>query len=103
MSITVAQLLIWIIIAAVVGVVGELLAGRRGPGGFLGAILLGWLSIFLIVGVFHFHIVGEPVWEGVPVISSIIAAAVLAALYSAVFYHPVVAGSSAPRRRRWFS
>jgi uncharacterized membrane protein YeaQ/YmgE (transglycosylase-associated protein family) len=102
MSITVAQLLIWIIIAAVVGVVGELLAGRRGPGGFLGAILLGWLSIVLIVGVFHFRIVGEPVWEGVPVISSIIAAVVLAALYSAVFYHPVVAGSSA-KRRRWFS
>lgn len=33
MSITVTQLLIWIIIAAVVGVGGELLAGRRGPGG----------------------------------------------------------------------
>lgn len=35
MSITVTQLLIWILIAAVVGVVGEVLAGRRGPSGFL--------------------------------------------------------------------
>ena len=90
MTVTVAQLLIWTIIAAIVGIVGELIAGRRGPHGFIGAILLGWLAIFLIVGVFHFHIVGEPMWEGVPVISSIIAAVVLAALYSAVFYRTAV-------------
>jgi hypothetical protein len=38
MSITVALLLVWISIAAVVEVVGELLAGRRGPGGFPGAL-----------------------------------------------------------------
>jgi uncharacterized membrane protein YeaQ/YmgE (transglycosylase-associated protein family) len=84
-AVTVTQLLIWVIIAAVVGIAGELLAGRRGPHGFLGAALLGWLAIFLIVGVFHFRIIGEPVWQGVPVFSSIIAAVVLAALYSAVF------------------
>ena len=89
MTVTVTQLLIWVIIAAIVGVVGELIAGRRGPHGFIGATLLGWLAIFLIVGVFHFHIQGEPVWQGVPVISSIIAAVVLAALYSAVFYRPL--------------
>jgi uncharacterized membrane protein YeaQ/YmgE (transglycosylase-associated protein family) len=93
-SITLTQLLIWIVIAAIVGIVGELLAGRRGPAGFIGAALLGWLAIFLIVGVFHFHIVGEPVWEGVPLVSSVIAAAVLAALYSAVFYR----GSAVARR-----
>lgn len=89
MTVTVTQLLIWVVIAAIVGIVGELIAGRRGPHGFIGATLLGWLAIFLIVGVFHFHIQGEPVWEGVPVISSIIAAVVLAALYSAVFYRPL--------------
>ncbi len=89
MSVTIAQLLIWALIAAIVGIVGELLAGRRGPGGIVGAILLGWLAIFLIVGVFHFHIVGEPVWQGVPLISSIIAAAVLAGIYSALVYRRV--------------
>ncbi len=89
MTITLTQLLIWVLIAAVVGIVGELLAGRRGPHGFIGATLLGWLAIFLIVGVFHFHISGEPIWEGVPIFSSIIAAAVLAALFSMVLYRPV--------------
>ncbi|HEY7124255.1 MAG TPA: transglycosylase [Ktedonobacterales bacterium] len=89
MSVTIAQLLIWALIAAIVGIVGELLAGRRGPAGIVGAILLGWLAIFLIVGVFHFHIVGEPVWQGVPLISSILAAAVLAGIYSALVYRRV--------------
>ncbi|HEY7346944.1 MAG TPA: transglycosylase [Ktedonobacterales bacterium] len=89
MTVTLVQLLIWAIIAAVVGLIGELIAGRRGPAGIIGAVLLGWLAIFLIVGVFHFHIVGEPVLSGVPIISSIIAAAVLALLYSLVFRRPV--------------
>src|SRR5262249_56415689 len=90
MNVTVAQLLVGMAVAAIVGIVGELIAGRRGPHGFIGATLLGWLAIFLIVGVFHFHISGEPVWEGVPVISSIIAAVVLAGLFSAGFYRPPV-------------
>ena len=85
MDITLAQLLIWIVIAAVVGIAGELIAGRHGPHGFIGATLLGWLAIFLIVGVFHFHIIGEPVWQRVPIVSSIIAAVLLAVLYSIVF------------------
>ena len=91
MTITLTQLLIWILIAAVVGIGGELLAGRRGPHGFIGATLLGWFAIFLIVGVFHFHIIDEPVWQGVPILSSIIAAAVLAAFYSTVLHPPLTA------------
>jgi uncharacterized membrane protein YeaQ/YmgE (transglycosylase-associated protein family) len=90
-TVTITQLLIWAIIAAIVGIAGELLAGRRGPRGFLGAALLGWLAIFLVVGVFHFHIVGEPIWQGVPVFSAIIAAVILAALYSAVFHRKAAA------------
>ncbi len=48
--------------------------------------MLGLLAIFLIVGVFHFHIVGEPTLEGVPLISTIIAAAILVALWSSIAY-----------------
>jgi hypothetical protein len=40
MSISFTQVLIWILIAAVVGVVGELLARRRAPDGILGAIII---------------------------------------------------------------
>ncbi len=41
MSISFTQVLVWILIAAVVGVVGELLARRRAPDGIVGAIMVG--------------------------------------------------------------
>src|SRR5437763_17201810 len=75
-----------IIIAAIIGLLGELLAGRRAPAGILGAIMLGLFSIFLIVGFFHFHIIGEPLLEGVPLISTIIAAAILVVIWSSIAY-----------------
>ena len=40
MSLT--QIFIWILIAAVIGVVGELLARRRAPDGIVGAIVVGF-------------------------------------------------------------
>lgn len=89
MTITFTSLLVWILIALLVGVLGELIARRRAPDGIIGAVVLGFLAIFLIVGVFHFSIVGEPTLEGVPLISSIIAAAILVALWSGFAYHRV--------------
>ena len=111
MSISFTQVLIWIIIAAVVGVVGELIAHRRAPDGIVGAIIVGLLAIFLIVGVFHFQIAGEPKLGGVPLISSIIVAALLVAIWSGFAYRRVQPyssryyrrGSYARRpRRSWF-
>lgn len=86
MVITFTALIIWLLIAALVGFVGELIARRRAPDGILGAIILGFLAIFLIVGVFHVHITGEPFLFGVPLISSIIAAAILVAIWSGIAY-----------------
>jgi len=118
MSLT--QIFIWILIAAVVGVVGELLARRRAPDGIVGAIVIGFIAIVLIVGVFHFSIAGEPKLNGVPLISSIIVAAVLVAIWSGFAYRrvrPYYARTSRregsrtyrrggyvrrPRRRRFF-
>ena len=85
-EITFTQLIIWIIIAAIVGFLGEFLAGRRAPAGILGAIMVGLFAIFLIVGFFHFHIVGEPLLEGVPLLSTIIAAAILVVIWSSIAY-----------------
>src|SRR6202022_1779138 len=112
MSISFTQVLIWIIIAAVVGVVGELIARRRAPDGIVGAIIVGLLAIFLIVGVFHFQIAGEPKLDGVPLISSIIVAAILGAIWSGFAYRRVPPHyaryyrrggyTRRPRRRRWF-
>ena len=86
MEITFTQLIIWIIIAALIGIIGEFIAGRRAPAGIVGAIMIGLLSIFLIVGFFHFHIVGEPTVEGVPLIRTILAAVILVAIWSSVAY-----------------
>jgi uncharacterized membrane protein YeaQ/YmgE (transglycosylase-associated protein family) len=86
MAITFTELIVWIIIAAIVGFLGEFIAGRRAPAGILGAIMVGLFAIFLIVGFFHFHIVGEPTLEGVPIISTIIAAIMLVVVWSSISY-----------------
>jgi uncharacterized membrane protein YeaQ/YmgE (transglycosylase-associated protein family) len=111
MVITFTSLLIWIIIALLVGFLGELIARRRAPDGIIGAAILGFLAIFLVVGLFHFSIAGEPTLEGVPLISSVIAAAILVAIWSGFAYRRVYRygydryyhrGSYAHRpRRRW--
>ena len=114
MTITIGGLLIMILIAAIIGVIGEALARRRAPGGILGAIILGFIAIFLVVDVFGWHINGEPYLNNVPVITSIIAAVILVVLWSAFAYRRVNSYSSRyyhrrgtyarrPRtRRRWF-
>ena len=104
MVITLGDLIIWLLIAALVGFVGELLARRRTPFGIVGAIVVGFIAILLVVGVLHLHIDGEPSLNGVPLITSILAAAVLVALWSAFAYHhayPYRRGGYA-RRRRWY-
>jgi uncharacterized membrane protein YeaQ/YmgE (transglycosylase-associated protein family) len=111
MEISFTQVLIWIVIAALVGVVGELLAHRRAPDGIVGAILVGLLAIFLIVGVFHFRITGEPLLGGVPLISTIIVAALLVGIWSGFAYRRVQphyaryyrrsSFARSPRRRRF--
>jgi uncharacterized membrane protein YeaQ/YmgE (transglycosylase-associated protein family) len=113
MVITLGDVIVWLIIAALVGVVGELLARRRTPFGIVGAIIVGFIAILLVVGVLHWHILGEPYLGGVPVITSILAAAVLVLLWSAFAYRHASGyyaryyrrGSYVrrPRRRyRWF-
>src|SRR6266516_6683643 len=87
MDITLGTLIVWLIIAALVGFVGELIARRRAPFGIVGAILLGFIAIFLVVGVLGWHIIGEPYLNGVPLITSIIAAAVVVLIWSAFAYH----------------
>lgn len=84
MTLTVVQFIIWLIIAAIVGFLGEFIAHRRAPDGILGSIMVGLFAIFLIVGFFHFSIQGEPTVEGVPIISTIIAASMIVALWSSM-------------------
>ncbi len=108
---TLSELIVMIIIAALVGIVGEVLARRRTPFGFVGAAILGFIAIVLVTDVLHWHIIGEPYLDGVPLITSIIAAAILVAIWSAFAYRHAYnyssryyrRGTYARRpRRRWF-
>ncbi len=113
MVITLGNLIVWLIIAALVGFIGELIARRRTPFGIVGAMIVGFIAIFLVVGVLHWHILGEPYLNGVPVITSILAAVLLVLIWSAFVYRHAYGyyrsyyrrGGYArrPRRRyRWF-
>ena len=86
MVVTLGDVVVWLIIAALVGFVGELFARRRTPFGIVGAIMVGFIAIFLVVGVLHWHIIGEPYLNGVAVITSILAAAVVVLLWNAFAY-----------------
>jgi len=86
MEITLTGLIIWILIAALVGFVGELLARRRAPFGIVGAIVLGFIAIFLVVGVFGIRFVHDPTLNGVPLFTSILVAAIVVAIWSAFAY-----------------
>jgi uncharacterized membrane protein YeaQ/YmgE (transglycosylase-associated protein family) len=89
MTITFGALLIMLILSAIIGGVGEFVAHRRAPFGIVGAMILGFIAIFLVTTVLHWHIDGEPYLNGVPVITSILAAAVLVFIWSAFAYHRV--------------
>ncbi len=111
MVITLGTLIVWLIIAALVGFVGELIARRRTPFGIVGAIILGFIAIFVVVGVLRWHIIGEPYLNGVPLITSIIAAAIIVLLWSAFAYRRAYGYYSRygyrrrpyyRRRYRWF-
>src|SRR5258708_30890453 len=96
MDITLGDVLVWLIIAALVGFVGELVARRRAPFGIVGAIIVGFIAIFLVDGVLHWHMIGEPYLKGVPVITSILDVAVFMLFWRAFAYRPPYGDYSPP-------
>ncbi len=98
MTINLTTLLVWIIIAAIVGWLGELIARRRAPDGIIGAIILGFIAIVLVDYVFRINIIGDPTIAGVHLITTILAAAILVFLWSAFVYHRVYH----PYRERYY-
>jgi predicted histidine transporter YuiF (NhaC family) len=83
MEITFLQVLTWIILASVVG---KLLTRQRASENLVGAIIGGFLAIFLIVRIFSFHMTHEPLSGGVPLMSAIIAAVLLVVVWSGFAY-----------------
>jgi len=75
------QLIAYLIIAAIVGLVAEFIIGWRLPFGFIGAIIVALVGIWLLTNVIQLNISGDPVIFGVPIIKALIGAIVLVALW----------------------
>ena len=113
MHFTLQNLLIWLLIALVGGFLGETLAHRRAPDGIIGATIIGFIAMLLIVGLLGIHISNDVWIGGAPLITSLIVAAIFVALWSGLayrrvyrpgyerYYHRRGTYARRPRRRRW--
>ncbi|GCE16076.1 transglycosylase [Tengunoibacter tsumagoiensis] len=89
MHITVTNLIVWLIIALIGGVIGEVIARRRARDGIVGATIVGFIGMFLVVGLLGIHIAGD-IWKAdIPIFTSLIVAALSVALWSGLFYRHV--------------
>lgn len=84
--------LIYLLIAAIVGVIAEFIVGWRVPFGVIGAIIAALVGIWLLTDVIQLVIPGDPVIYGVPLFKALIGAILFVGLW-----HLLV--SRRPRRR----
>lgn len=82
--------LILLIVAAIAGACGEMIAGAKLPGGWIGSILAGFVGAWIGAMLFHFG----PVFAGIQIIPAIVGAAlfvlVIRVLMGATRSRPVV-------------
>ncbi|HVB60106.1 MAG TPA: GlsB/YeaQ/YmgE family stress response membrane protein [Ktedonobacteraceae bacterium] len=74
-------LIVYLIIAAVIGLIAEFLVGWRLPFGIIGAIIAALVGIWLVTNVIQISISGDPVIDGVPIITALIGAIILVAIW----------------------
>src|SRR5258708_12139251 len=72
--------IIYLIVAAVVGLVAEALVGRRLPFGFVGAIIAALVGAWLLTKVIVISGIGDINWYGVPIFRPLVGAIILVAL-----------------------
>jgi uncharacterized membrane protein YeaQ/YmgE (transglycosylase-associated protein family) len=88
--------IIYLIVAAIVGLIAEFIVGWRLPFGFIGAIIAALLGIWLLTHVVLLVIPGDPTIYGVPIIKALIGAIIMVALWHLITYR------SWYRRRRYY-
>ena len=88
-NITVSNLLVWLLIALVGGFLGELIARRRTPEGIIGAMIIGFLGMLLVVGLLNIHLANDQWVAGAPLFTSLIVAAICVAIWSGLAYRHV--------------
>lgn len=85
---------LYLIIAAIVGLVAEYIVGWRLPFGFIGAIIAALVGIWLMTKVVVISGIGDIDVFGVPIVRALIGAIILVAVWHALTY-----GFSRRRRR----
>ncbi|GER86842.1 hypothetical protein KDW_10040 [Dictyobacter vulcani] len=88
-SFTFVDLLIWLIIALVGAFIGEAIARRRTRDGLLGATIIGFIGMLIVVGFLGLHISNDYYIGGAPLLTSLIVAAICVALWSGLAYRRV--------------
>jgi uncharacterized membrane protein YeaQ/YmgE (transglycosylase-associated protein family) len=79
--VTAAQLIVYVLVALLAGLLAERLVGAALPGGLLGAVLAALLGIWLMMGVLHFGVPGDLDLGGVPVLTTILGAALVLVIW----------------------
>ncbi len=85
--------IVYLIVAAIVGIVAEFIVGWRLPFGFIGAIIAALAGIWLLTNVIQVVIPNDPVIQGVPIIKALLGAVLLVAVWHLLTFN-------AWRRRR---
>ncbi len=89
------NIIVYLIVAAIVGLVAEAIVGWRLPFGFIGAIIAALIGIWLMTQVIIIDGIGDINVGGVPLLRALIGAILLVALWHALTYR------SWRRRRRY--
>lgn len=80
------NVIVYLIVAAIVGLVAEAIVGWRLPFGFIGAIILALIGIWLMTQVIIIDGLGDINIGGVPILRALIGAILLVALWHALTY-----------------
>ena len=94
-----ANVIVYLIVAAIVGLLAETLVGWRLPFGFIGAIIAALIGIWLMTNLIHITGIGDiniPTNPPVPLIRALIGAIILVAIWHLLTY-PAYRG-----RRRYY-
>lgn len=94
-----ANVIVYLIVAAIVGLIAETLVGWRLPFGFIGAIIAALIGIWLMTNLIHISGVGDfniPTSPPVPLFRALLGAVILVAVWHLITY-PAYRG-----RRRYY-
>jgi uncharacterized membrane protein YeaQ/YmgE (transglycosylase-associated protein family) len=78
--------IVYLIVAAVVGFVAEIIVGWRLPFGFIGAIIAALIGVWLMTQVIVLTGIGDINFYGVPIVRALIGAIILVAIWHLITF-----------------